>query len=158
MGFLRQRYQVHGVAGVVYNLLSQPSVSINALFTFLDSGVCPVIEGVTATNCWSHAGSYFAALAVQTKAGDQLEVVAGSAIAGFRAVRLGGRRMEAAKGVEGTGALLSFRFLSTHAISITVDNYRLLVENSDHFVNVLSIEVDDWQQLASSDQPHGLLG
>ena len=158
VGFLRQRFQVHGMDGVVYNILSQASVSINALFVFLESGNCPIVDGEALTNCWSHPGSYFGSLALQTAAGDKLEIVSGAATSGFGAIRFDGEDVKVTKGVEGTGAKLSFTVLSSHSVAVTIDNYRLVVENSDMFVNLVSIEVLDWQQLASVDQPHGLLG
>ena len=158
VGFLRQRFQVHGIDGSVYNILSQGSVSINALFVFLESGKCPVVNGVALTNCWSHPGSYFGSLALQTSDGDQLEIISGSAAEGFGSVRFDGETMKAAQGVRGAGVNLSFQLLSSHEMSLTIDNYRLVVENSDMFVNIASIEVLDWQRLVSVDRPHGLFG
>ena len=121
VGFLGQVYQVHGMDGAVYCLLSQASVSINALFVFLESGACPVVNGVAGTNCWSHPDSYFASLAQQTAQGDQLEVIVGPATAGFRAVRFDGEAVMAVEGVEGACANLSFHItssLSFHAPSL----------------------------------------
>ena len=157
-GFLGQRYQVHGLDGAVYAVLSQASVSINARFVFLDSGVCPVLEGVTLSNCWSHPGSYFGELAIQTEAGDQLELVAGPAALGFSEVRLQQQSVSLSRGSTLTGRMLNVTVLSSHSLSITVDNYRLLVDNSDRFVNLLSVEVLNWHRLVAVDQPHGLLG
>ena len=157
VGFLGQRYQIHGMDGATYNLLSQPSLSINAIFVFLDSGSCPVLDGVKATNCWSHPGSYFAAISIQTHVGDHLNIIAGIATTGFHAVRLNGERVKTVKGVEGKGVEVSLQMLSSHSLSLSVDNYCLVVDNSNLFVNLVSIEVVDWQRLAS-DQPHGLLG
>jgi len=124
----------------------------------LESGACPEVDGVKLSNCWSHPGSYFGSLSLQTSAGDQLEIRAGSAVNGFGAVVFDNEEVQAVKGVEGHGAKLSFKMLSSHSIAVTIDNYRMVVENSDLFVNLISIEVLDWQQLASVDQPHGLLG
>ena len=158
VGFLQQRYQVHGLDGGVYNLLSQPSLSINALFVFLHSGVCPEVDGAILSNCWSHPGSYFGALGIQTAPGDTLEIRAGSATHGFDAVRLVGERVRAVKGVRVDGLALSFTFSSTHSMTVLVDNYRLVIENDDGFLNVMAIEVLDWQHLVAVDRPHGLLG
>ena len=45
-GLLGQVYQVHGMDGAVYNLISEPACQVNARFVFLSSGVCPTVQGV----------------------------------------------------------------------------------------------------------------
>lgn len=44
-GFLGQQYQIHGVDGLVYNIISDPILQFNARFTFLEKGTCPVVKG-----------------------------------------------------------------------------------------------------------------
>ena len=81
-------YQVHGLDGGVYALLSDPSLLINARFTFLDSGACPP-AGVTRA-CFSHPGSYLGALALRSRSGGRLLVQPGAALSGFASVELDG--------------------------------------------------------------------
>ena len=158
VGFLRQRYQVHGLDGAVYALISQPSLAINARFVFLQSGRCPVVAGVPLTNCWSHPGSYFGALSVSTAAGDQLEILAGPADVGFAQLRAQQAELQLAVGRSHNGSALSLSRQSSHELTITVGNYRLAVENSDGFVNLVRVEVVSWHRLVVEDRPHGLLG
>jgi hypothetical protein len=53
-GFHGQSYQVHGVDGYIYNIISSPDVHINERFVFLEQGHCK--RGMK--NCFSHPGSY----------------------------------------------------------------------------------------------------
>jgi hypothetical protein len=108
-------------------------------------------------NCWSHPGSYFGALAIQTVSGVRLEIEAGSAMAGFAQVKLNGHNLlssTAAAAARSSDITLH----STHTLTVTVGNYNLSLENSDGFVNLASVSVLDWNRLVSIDQPHGLLG
>ena len=158
VGLCGQVYQVHGMDGAVYSLLSQSSLSINARFVFLTSGRCPVVNGERLHYCWSHPGSYFGAVSVQTATGDRLELLAGSASQGYARVALNGRELSVGNGslVEGYG--MSVLRSTSHALHIVVGNYELRLENSDAFINLVAIRVTDWQQLLAVDQPHGLLG
>jgi len=106
----------------------------------------------------SHPGSYFGALSLQTAAADQLSIQAGDATQGFQALTFNGEAVKVEKGVQLNGAKLKLQILSSHQVLIDVDNYRLRVENSDLFVNLISVEVKDFTQLIQRDQPHGLLG
>ena len=162
-GFQGQRYQVHGIDGAVYALLSQRSLHINALFVFLDSGKCPVVGGVQQqANCWSHPGSYFGQLAFQTNQGVQLEIVAGAANKGIERLQLNGQDVLIAAGeqvVAGSGdSQLVVKVLSSHALSIETGNYQMQIDNSDMFLNLAALRVMDWGRLIRTDQPHGLLG
>lgn len=58
-GFNGQSYQVHGTSGTVYNIISSPSFTYNALFTYLESGKCR-----QGTGCFSHPGNYFGAVGI----------------------------------------------------------------------------------------------
>ena len=69
VGLRGQQYQVHGIDGAVYNLISERSTQVNARFAFLTQGSCPVIGGVADSNCWSHPGSYLAELSFQQVGG-----------------------------------------------------------------------------------------
>lgn len=91
VGLLGQSFQVHGVDGAVYNLISDALVLVNARFRFLSEGEClHDAEGQRLFVCWSHPGSYLASLAIRTAAGDQLVIHAGAARLGFQSVLLNG--------------------------------------------------------------------
>ena len=158
VGFLGQRYQVHGIDGAIYAVLSQATLAVNARFVFLSAGRCPTVDGVVSTNCWSHPGSYFGALSFQTAAGDRFSISAGSADVGFASIMHDDQQVATKAGTNVQGAALSLHVLSSHVVMVEVDNYRVTVENSDKFVNLVAVEVLDWRQLRFVDQPHGLLG
>lgn len=152
-GFLGQRFQIHGMADTVYNIISDASVQLNAMFVFLSHGECPVVDGKRMTNCWSHPGSYFGSLALQTADGDRLLITAGSHKDGFT-MTLNDQPLSSSVSRAGLSVAVdnSFRVL------IEAGLYRMAIENSDMFLNIAGIEVTDWQQLKATVQPHGLLG
>ena len=164
VGLRGQSFQVHGMDGAVYALISDPHVQLNTRFLFLQGPrPCPIMpsSGKLASTCWSHAGSYLGELAVKTSAGDRVHVVAGSAEAGFRAVSVNGKAVQQA----GSGALHYLNnnvpvgtlvYNNTHEITLVCSYFTLVVENIDGFLNIRSMSVLDgaWQRLAA----HGLLG
>ena len=52
VGLRGQSFQVHGVDGAVYALLSSETLQVNGRFTFLSEGRCPVLDGKTQGDCW----------------------------------------------------------------------------------------------------------
>ena len=168
VGLQGQRYQVHGIDGGVYNIVTAPSVQLNARFAFLTGPrLCPVMPstGRKSAACFAHDGSYLANLALRTSGGDRLLVEAGSAGQGFASVTWNGHNLTV-----GDSAALRFannnsitagsiRFVSTHELSIAASFFQLAVDNSDAFVNLQSIAVTGGQLSAMKRAaPHGLLG
>ena len=164
VGLRGQTFQVHGMDGAVYALISDPHVEVNTRFLFLQGPrPCPVMPstGKMATACWSHAGSYLGELAVKTSAGDRIHLVAGSAVDGFSTVTVNGKALS----VDGSSALHYLNnnlpigtiiYNNTHELTITCSFFTLIVENIDNFLNIRSLSVLDgaWPRLAA----HGLLG
>ena len=156
-GLRGQQYQVHGVHGAVYNLLTQHNMQLNARFSFLHNGRCPVIGGVESTvDCWSHPGSYLGELGLQYRdeAGERhtAVIVAGEANVGFERVEVDGRQVAVGGRVELPGFALNFR--ATHSLVIRTADFTVRLSNSDRFLN---------QQLAANTPLfdltcHGLLG
>jgi hypothetical protein len=88
VGLQGQSYQVHGLSSTVYCLISSPSLQVNAECVFLSSGRCPLVDGHSAADCWSHPGSYVGAIGLMQRSADgqqleRLKVVAGPAARGF---------------------------------------------------------------------------
>ena len=152
-GFRGQAYQVHGMADTVYNVITDKQLQLNALFVFLTQGACPTVNGQTLTNCWSHPGSYFGALALRTAEGDRLLITAGPAATGF-SLTLNDAPLTSSTSLPG----LSISLLNSHQLTVQAGVYRLSIENSDAFLNLAQAEVLDWQALKRSVQSHGLLG
>lgn len=165
-GLLGQVFQVHGVAGEVYSVISDPAVQINSRFVFLTGGECPILNGRKANACWTHPGSYLGDIGIKTAAGHRLLISSGSAKHGFKKVELNGEPLEFEEqmalpsldsGLD--GALGRDGFVvrnSTHLVTVQVSNFLLEIENSDHFLNY-RLRVLDWSALSDM-RPHGLLG
>jgi len=153
VGLRGQSYQVHGVSGEVYNIVSDSDLQYNSRFVFLDSGECPVINGRKQKNCWSHPGSFLGQLGLKTRAGDRVEIHAGPAKVGFDMVTVNGKELAL-----GDVALLAddmgtISRNTTHSVEAVVGNWMFAFENSDRFVNQ-RIRIVNAQRLRS----HGLVG
>jgi hypothetical protein len=143
--------------GQVYNLITAAELQVNAYFVFLSEGECPVREGGhRADNCWSHPGSYFGRLSVQTAQGDRLLIEAGAASKGFTLVHLNGRPVPIGQAV-GNSPHLSVFQSSGHLLTIRTPLLTVEVENSDLFLNLLSVSPSSLRALAKA-EAHGLLG
>ena len=150
MGLRGQSFQVHGIDGAVYNLIADHGLVVNARFRFRASGRCPDVP--KPTNCWSHPGSYLEAVGVATATGDKLHIASGGWNAGFSFVALNGVNMTV--GTQPTAADVAAVLSSNYSLRLTVGNFELLLENSDHFLNIVQMRALDWSKLSS----HGLLG
>ena len=159
-GFRGQSYQVHGLDGGVYSLVSSASLQMNALFTFLRSGVCPVYpvhSTEQSKNCWSHPGSYFGSLGLRTDGGDRLLIVAGGSHSGFAEILLNNRSLLHSTGTV-RGADLILTLTDSHHLRVDQGLFTFGIDSSDYFLNLASVSISSWSTLVSEVQPHGLLG
>ena len=162
-GFRGQSFQVHGIDGAVYNLVSSPTVHVNARFTFLGSGECPVVDGVRLSeNCWSHPGSYLGEIGMRVSGNSsgsdehRLLVVAGDHVHGFAAVSVDGVAVQAGSSVQPAGHLRVER-VSSHTVRVSTAQLEFVLDNSDMFINQAVRVTVPLQQL-SQHGTHGLLG
>ena len=164
-GLRGQQYQVHGVDGAIYNLISDSTVQVNSQFIFLSGPrPCPIIPstGHLSVACFAHPGSYLSNLALRTNMDDRLVVEAGDAAAGFASVELNHQLLNV-----GDTATIHFadhttgtvHRTSTHELYIVASLYQIDIDNSDSFINLRSVAIraDQWTTLRS-EAPHGLLG
>ena len=156
VGLLGQTFQVHGIDGAVYNLISDRALQLNARFSFIGASplrACPVMPstGELCRSCWSHSGSYLSQLGLMVQGGgERVKVVAGPARVGFSQVEVNG-------GGVGVGEEVgSVRVVSSHELVLSVGRWLVEVENVDGFVNLRSVQLvgGDLSGLES----HGLLG
>ena len=160
VGFLGQSFQVHGLDGGVYSVISDEETQLNARFVFLSSGSCPPVS-VLRTQCWSHSGSYFGEVAVQSSSGARLLVQSGAAADGLSLLQLDGQTLELTGGAANLSSAdgsLTVRLYSRWQLHVTVGVYELEMDNSDRFLNLAAVRVRDWSRLSQRLQPHGLLG
>jgi len=154
-GFHGQSYQVHGVDGVVYNIISEKNTQVNARFVFLNEGKCPVLKGIAAANCWSHPGSYLGEMGFQQVVDGKLHkalLVSGSAEKGFSVVQMDGKSIGIGETISYGGFSISMN--SSHSVSISMENYQFVMMNSDYFINQIVNPTIPLHKLTS----HGLLG
>jgi len=153
VGLRGQNYQVHGVSGDVYNIVSDADLQYNSRFVFLNSGACPVVNGKKQKACWSHPGSYLGELGLKTRAGDRVHLTTGDAKTGFASVSVNDKEVAEGETVMLADNLGSVSRNSTHLASVQIGNWDFAFENSDMFVNQ-RVRVIDSRGLRS----HGLLG
>ena len=164
-GLRGQSFQVHGVDGGVYALVSEASLQLNARFAFLDGPrQCPTMPstGRSSAACWTHPGSYLSHIALTTVGGSRLLVEAGSAASGFASVAVDGQSVIAGAPMSrlnfsgSLGLTGSLDINSTHELTIMAGHWQFAIENVDGFVNVRQVSVMpmSWSKLDA----HGLLG
>jgi len=152
MGLRGQSYQIHGIDGAVYNIISDRDIQLNSRFSFLTGPrPCPTMPstGRKSSACWSHQGSYLGEIGLKVGA-DQIFVSSGPASVGFAAVTVNGKQMAVGESTS------TVQFNSTHEITLTFGAWTIELENSDMFINLRSVRVAStaWSSLSS----HGLLG
>lgn len=159
VGLLGQSYQVHGVDGAVYSLISDSDVQVMSRFVYLSHGQCLRDDkGEKVFTCWSHPGSYLSNLALQTAHGDRLLVQSGGALMGFSTVTFNHRPMMVGDTVTGR-ANLTIRYINLRSLRIDhAGLWSVTLENSDGFLNLLSLSVSSWTELTTRRQSHGLIG
>jgi len=155
LGLRGQSYQVHGVPGEIYSIVSTPAMQYNARFVFLDGGECPVIDGQPLTGCWSHPGTYLGELGLKTNHGDRIRIRSGSAQEGLKLVEVNGRPVDIEESVELAAGMGMVTLDSTHLVTVSIGSWQFAFENSDHFVNQrVRIRLSE----AAEERAHGLLG
>ena len=162
VGFRDQCFQVHGIDGSVYSLVSEPTLQVNALFVFRSSGHCPAASsGRAASNCWTHPGSYIGTVAVQHRSDTNgsahtVLVQAGPADTGLHSVQVHGAEWsgsgEQLQQVAAGGVLVDR--LSAYEVRISTPHFVFELVDSDNFLNQPVRPLVSLSQL----QPHGLLG
>jgi len=136
VGLRGQSYQVHGIDGAVYNLISDKQLQVNSRFVFLREGKCPVFDGVADSNCWSHPGSYMGEMSFQVESDGKLHAAllqAGSAKQGFVSVQVDGKPVA----IGSTVSLGSFSLeaVSSHQVRVETEQFSFVLSNSDMFIN-----------------------
>ena len=166
LGLRGQDYQVHGIDGGVYNVISDKYMQLNSKFVFLTGPrPCPVMPstGKKSVACFAHSGSYLGNLALRTVTDDRVLIVPGKAADGMASVSVNGEQLEV-----GDVRALSFgpkhngsiTLLSAYEVLLTAGLFQLEVESSDDFLNLRSVSVPnsaDWREI-KEEKAHGLLG
>lgn len=158
VGLRGQNYQVHGVDGEIYNIVTDSRYQVNARFVFLNSGKCPPkhLSAEILSDCWSHPGSYLGELSFQQVVDGTVHralITSGPAVSGFRQVQVDDEVL-----LEGdsrsVGSLFSVTFKSSHEVVVKTEQFDFYLTNSDLFVNQRVRAKVSLHELKS----HGLLG
>ena len=156
VGLRGQSYQVHGVDGEVYNLITSAHLQVNSRFVFLDSGKCPIVDGVKMRNCWTHPGSYLGSIGIQQRLADgtveQLAIISGDADTGFASVELNGELMDVED--EYTNDAFSVTYRSAYVVDVITELFSFRFDNSDLYINQQVVA----NVALSSLTAHGLFG
>lgn len=155
IGLRGQSYQVHGIDGAVYNIITEKNTQVNSRFVFLNEGQCPIFDGIPDINCWSHPGSYLGEMTFQQRVDGKIHsafLSAGSAKQGFSEVQVDGDDIEIGQTI--TYGTFSLTYISTHEVFITMENFDFELSNSDLFINQILTPKVSLTELCS----HGLLG
>jgi len=156
VGLRGQQFQVHGIDGAVYNLISEQSTQVNARFVFLASGQCPRFKDIAASNCWSHPGSYLGQVSFQQVVDGkihQLLVTAGPANTGFESIELDGVTLAVGHS-SAIGSSFAVAITGSHSLSVRTVHFSFELSNSDMFVNQAVAALIPLNRLTA----HGLLG
>ena len=167
VGFRGQRFQVHGIDGAVYNLITEPQLFINARFGFLEGPrPCPVMPstGLQSAACWSHPGSYLTEVAVAARSPDgcihRLLIAPGDASVGFTQILYNGKVLAQRVGMprwEGTGEGVMVKRVSSHELDVRVGHFALRLDSIDGFANIALLELLPPARVSTL-RSHGLLG
>jgi len=185
-GLSGQSYQIHGIDGGIYSIITEQCLQMNARFVFLSSGECPVYNNndkMKPSNCWSHPGSYFGLLSFMTIHGDQILVEAGGSKTGFNKIMINNKTIRTTTTTSNTEKDVAFPIIITghdadnnnnnvdhcsqpfsmivhdsHHLSINYSLWSMSIDSSDCFLNLASVSVSSWLTLTQKVQPHGLLG
>ena len=164
VGFYGQSFYVSGVAGRVYNLLSDSSVTMNAYFVQLERIRCPQVNGLPMTHCFDHSGTYFGVLGIATRDGDHLRITAGDVDEGFHSLTLNDLSLlpahlaSSASSSPPLSSSISVRVLSPRTVMVSVGLYGMLIDNVDLYVDVTEVTVSSWDRLVNEVRPDGLIG
>ena len=159
-GLMGQLFQVHGISGMVYNLISDAGLQVNARFNFLATGGGPA-PSVVVTQPWTHPGTYVSAISFQVRRFsaddsnvDVVLVEAGGRAEGFARVTINGQTVPHPSMWRPDGGALAVRFTQSHVLEVDTVQFSFRLVNSDRFINH---EVAPRVSLHSL-RCHGLLG
>ena len=143
-------YQVHGIPGEVFNILTAATLQVNALFAFIDRGealtsaqMAKARHGVQGelpvTQPWSHPGTYLSQLGI--KLGNiSLFLQAGPYAEGIlTSTLLSGESLQV--GLPVSDGALSVRKEGSHSVQVRHGLVSFRVVNSDGFFNIEDAEL-----------------
>jgi hypothetical protein len=132
VGMQGQDFQVHGMPDEIFNIVTYPTVQVNARFTYLESADCH--DNFTA--CFAHPGTYISEEGFRLGK-DKIRITAGSFKSGLT-VHVNGKLTKHNTDLR-TGAV---ELVNHRRVIIHTDIMKFSVSNSDKFLNQ-EIELKD---------------
>jgi len=126
---LGQSFQVHGVADQIYNIISTPSFTYNALFTYLYEG-----KARKGTQSFSHPGNYFGAVGMVFSSGDSIKVTSGPVDSGL-ILTLNDEIRTVSLGSTFTVGNYNVSMIDPFQVTLESDEFNIRIQNSDMFLN-----------------------
>ena len=169
-GFKGQVYQVHGIAGYLFNLLTSSRLQVNARFDFIDvstsitqseqANLRHAHSSLPSTPAWSHPGTYLGELGIRLGA-SSLHIVPGAYVLGFTSVSVDGQQAELSSPSYPTvilsTSIATVTLVSPSVVRVVTSVLRFDVVNSDGFVNVQRAQLLSSGSAAAA-QIDGILG
>jgi len=125
VGMQGQDFQVHGMPDEIFNIVTYPTVQVNARFTYLESAECH--DNFTA--CFAHPGTYISEQGFRLGK-DKIRITAGSFKKGLQ-VHVNGKKIKQNVDLKsGAVELVNHRRVIVHT-----DIMKFIVSNSDKFMN-----------------------
>jgi hypothetical protein len=132
VGMQGQDFQVHGMPDEVFNMVTYPTLQVNARFTYLESAECH--DNFTA--CFAHPGTYITEEGIRVGK-DKVRVTAGSHKKGLT-VSVNGKKVSSNVDLkQGAVELVSHRRVVVHT-----NVMKITISNSDKFMNQ-ELELND---------------
>ena len=164
VGLSGQSFQIHGIDGGIYNLISAPTFNLNSEFIFLTGPrLCPIMPstGRRAQACWTHAGSYLFNLGLVTNS-HRILIESGAAATGFARVQVDDDAVAIGETLAYNDVNVTLTLTSSHECLLQIGVFRLSVESIDNFLNIRSIALS-WPLSVSystleESSVHGLIG
>jgi rubrerythrin len=164
VGLRGQSYQVHGIDGEVYNLITSDNLQVNSRFVYLDSGKCQKeVAGHKIIACWSHPGSYLGEVAIKLRIDGKLHtvlLVSGDMDHGFESILFDGQPMavsDSMKVEDKEGERVEVEYTHSHYITVNTRLFSFGFESSDLFINQRVRVNVDFETLKQKNT-HGLFG
>jgi len=120
-----QDFQVHGIPDEVFNMITYPTLQVNARFSYLDSAECH--DNFTA--CFAHPGTYISEEGFRVGK-DKVRVTAGSFKKGLTVTVNGKKTTSNVDLKQGAVEVVSHRRVVVHTSIM-----KITISNSDKFLN-----------------------
>jgi hypothetical protein len=125
VGMQGQDFQVHGMPDEIFNIVSYPSLQVNARFTYLEAAECH--DNFTA--CFAHPGTYISEEGFRVGK-DKIRVQAGSFKKGLTVTVNGKKTHKTVDLKHGAVEIVNHRRVVVHT-----EVMKITVSNSDKFMN-----------------------